>query len=88
MEILMANETQNQNLLSVRDINLASLLVTLGFELVDLDKSDAQHIKFLFQKSEVEQAVNDFWSGKEFTVPVQALFNNRKALLTRMRASE
>lgn len=84
----MDTNMENQNLLSVRDINLASLLVTLGFELVDMDRSDAQHIKFLFQKSEVEKAVDDFWNSAKFNVPVQTLFNNRKALLTRMRANQ
>jgi len=83
----MNNKNEN-SIEKVSDLGLASLLVTLKVEMVGLEKIDsAPRINFIFKKDAwVEQIIKDYWNDKQLSVPVQTLFNNRKALINRMRA--
>ena len=80
----MKDEKEN---IEVSDLGLASLLVTLHFELVGMERANEKRINFLFvQASGIEKIISDYWAGVEVSVSVQGLFNNQKLLKNRLYA--
>lgn len=78
---------ENKNQVPVSDLGLASLLVTLCFELVGMERADEKRINFLFMRTEsIGRAISDYWSGVEISVSAQSLFNNQKLLKNRLYA--
>lgn len=69
---------------STFDLNLASVLITSGCKIVELDKSNIKKVRFIFkyQKS-IEQIAADFWDDK-ITLPAKTLLNNQKTLKNRI----
>ncbi len=75
---------QGENI-AVSDLGLASLLATLQFQLVGLERVNEKRINFLFVHSKgVEKVISDYWAGAEISVPVQNLFFNQKTLKNRL----
>lgn len=73
--------------IEISDLGLASLLVTLQFQLVGLERVDAKRINFLFtQAVGIEKVISDYWAGFEVSVSAQSLFNNQKLLKNRLYA--
>jgi len=71
----------------ISDLGLATLLLTLQFDLVGLERADAKRINFLFRRAEgFEKAVSDYWAGAEISVSIQSLFSNQKQLKNRLYA--
>jgi len=69
---------------STFDLGLATVLVTLGYELLELEKSNPKKVRFIFKREEnIEQIMNDFWNDK-IKLPAQTLFNNQKMLKNRI----
>lgn len=80
----MQNEKEK---ITISDLGLASLLVTLHFDLVGMEHVNEKRINFLFTLAEgIEQVVSDFWAGIEISVSVQSLFNTQKMLKNRLYA--
>lgn len=74
----------NQNELSSFDLGLATVLVTLGYELLKLDKSNPRKVRFVFKKAKnIEQATDDYFNNK-IKLPALNLFNNQKNLKNRI----
>jgi len=69
---------------STFDLNLASVLLTSGCTLIELDRANIKKVKFTFkhQKS-IEQIASDFWDDK-ITLPARTLLNNQKTLKNRI----
>ena len=73
----------NQNF-STYDLGLATVLVTLGYELFELDKSNPKKVRFMFKREKkIEQVMVNYFSDK-IKLPAQTLFNNQKNLKTRI----
>ena len=73
--------------IAVSDLGLASLLLTLEYELVGLKRVDAKRVNFLFAYTDgIEKSVSDYWANVETSVSVQSLFNNQKLLKNRLYA--
>jgi len=71
--------------IEVSDLGLASLLVTLHFQMVGMERVNEKRISFLFTPAEgIEKIISDFWIDAEITVPIQSLFNNQKLLKSRL----
>ena len=71
--------------IEVSDLGLASLLLTLQFELVGLERAHEKRINFLFsQAAGIEKVISDYWAGVAVSISVQALFNNQKLLKNRL----
>lgn len=71
---------------STSDLNLASVLVTLGYQLLGLDRSQPRRVQFLFaQVQGIENVINDYWDDK-ITLPPQRLFAAQKKLKNRLYA--
>jgi hypothetical protein len=74
----------NQNEFSTFDLGLATVLVTLGYELIELDKSNSKKVRFIFErKKNIEQIMNNYFNDK-IKLPAQILFNNQKNLKNRI----
>jgi len=74
----------NQEKFSTFDLGLATVLITLGYELLRLDKSNPKKVCFIFKREKnIEQVNNDYWNDKT-KLPAQTLFNNQKMLKNRI----
>jgi len=74
-----------ENKEKISDLGLATLLLTLQYELVGLERADEKRINFIFNRSDgFDEAVSNFWSNTEISISVQALFNNNKLLKNRL----
>ena len=46
------------------DLGLAGALISIGYQLLDLNKSNPRKVQFIFPESnEIYKAVEDYWSG-------------------------
>ncbi len=78
----------NQNEFSTSDLGLATVLVTLNYELLELDRSNPKKIKFVFKEEEnTEKVVNDYFNDR-IKLPALTLFNNQKNLKSRIYSGE
>jgi hypothetical protein len=76
-----------KNKIEISDLGLASLLVTLQFEMVGLERVNEKRINFLFtQAVGIEKVIDDYWAGIEVSVSAQSLFSNQKLLKNRLYA--
>lgn len=81
----MKSKTESQ--ITISDIGCASLILTLGGELLGLERSSEKRVDFVFASSEeIERAVEGFWQDKTVNVPIQTLFNNFRLLKNRLYA--
>ena len=79
----MKSKTESQIVIS--DISCASLVLTLGGELLGLERSNEKRVDFVFVSTkEVEQVIECFWQDKNVDVPIQTLFNNFRLLKNRL----
>lgn len=79
-------QKENQNI-SVSDLGLSSLLVTLHFQMVGMERVNEKRISFLFAQTEgIEKIISDFWADVEISVPIQSLFQNQRQLKNRLYA--
>ena len=73
----------NQNF-STYDLGLATVLITLGYKLLKLDKTNPKKVRFVFEEEKgINQAILDYWND-EIKLPAQTLFNNQKMLKNRI----
>jgi hypothetical protein len=69
---------------STYDLNLASVILTLGYKLIELDKENIKKVKFIFKHQKgIEQSADDFWDDK-IILPAKTLFTNQKTLKNRI----
>lgn len=73
--------------IEVSDLGLASLLATLQFDLVGLERVNAKRVNFVFRYADgIQKVVDDYWAGVEVSVSAQSLFTNQKTLKNRLYA--
>jgi len=66
------------------DLGAAASLVTAGFELVSLDKTNLRKVQFIFHREVgIEKVVDDYWTSK-LEVKARAFFDNIKMLKNRI----
>ncbi|MDD4897485.1 MAG: DUF5659 domain-containing protein [Candidatus Pacebacteria bacterium] len=74
----------NQNNFYTFDLGLATVLVTMGYELLDMDKSNPKKVRFEFKREKnIEKVMTDYFDDK-IKLPAQTLFNNQKSLKNRI----
>jgi hypothetical protein len=70
------------------DLNLASTLISLNYEILDLDKSNPKKIQFAFSRSpNLIQDINNYWGGS-LRINPRMLFDSQKMLKCRLYSSE
>ena len=69
---------------STFDLGLATTLTTLGYKLLELDKTNPKKVRFVFKEEKnIEQTMLKYWND-EITLPALSLFNNLKTLKNRL----
>ena len=69
---------------STFDLGLAAVLLTLKYELFELDRSYQKKIRFVFKRERnIEQVINDYFDDK-IELPAQSLLQNQKVLKNRI----
>ena len=75
--------TMNQNF-STYDLGLATVLITLGYELLELDRTNPKKVRFVFKEGkDIEKVMIDYFNDK-IELPALTLFNNQKNLKNRI----
>ena len=73
----------NQNF-STYDLGLATVLITLGYELLKLDRTNLKKVRFVFKEGkDIEKVMIDYFNDK-IKLPALTLFNNQKNLKNRI----
>lgn len=73
----------NQNF-STYDLGLATALITLGYKLLELDKTNPKKVRFIFKEEKnIEKVMIDYFND-EIKLPALTLFNNQKNLKNRI----
>jgi len=73
----------NQNF-STYDLGLATVLITLGYELLELERTNTKKVRFVFrEEKEIEKVMIDYFNDK-IKLPALTLFNNQKNLKNRI----
>jgi hypothetical protein len=66
------------------DIGLAAALVTLGYTLFDVDKTNPKKSQFIFKRDEqIDKMVNKYWDNT-LTLHARSLVDNLKMLKNRL----
>jgi hypothetical protein len=66
------------------DLGLASALVTLGYTLWDVDKTNPQKSQFIFSRDEhIDKMINQYWDDKLMLL-ARSLLDNQKMLKNRL----
>ena len=69
---------------STYDLGLATVLVTLDYKLIKLDKTNPKKIRFVFEEdAKIQKVMIDYWNDK-IKLPALTLFNNQKMLKNRI----
>ncbi len=69
----------------IGDTGLAALLLTLKFELLDLERTSEKRVEFVFSATDdIKKVIEDFWQDKAVNVPIQTLFQNFRQLKNRL----
>ena len=67
-----------------QDLALSTALLSLGYELIELDKSEARRVKFVFAKNpQLDQAVQDYFN-RALLIEPQSYFDCMKRLKNRL----
>lgn len=81
------NISANKYLLTF-DIGLSAVIVSRGFPLVSVNKSNPKKVQFVFQKSnELNSIVEKYWT-KSLEIEPQTLLSNLKMLKNRIYSNE
>lgn len=68
----------------ITDLGLASVLVTLKYILLELERSNPRKICFVFEEEKgINEDIADYWADK-IKLPAQTLLNNQRALKNRV----
>ena len=77
------NLEPNQQFLTF-DLGLATCLVSLGYELWSLDKTNPKKVQFIFKRADgIDMVVNDYWQD-DLKINARTLFDNQKMLKNRI----
>lgn len=66
------------------DLGAATSLVSSGFELVSLDKTNPRKVQFIFRREiDIENVVDDYWADR-LEIKARTFFDNVKMLKNRI----
>lgn len=69
------------------DLGCSAALISIGFELVSLDKQNQRKVLFIFaRKGYIEKTVNEYFSN-QLKVNARSFFDNIKSLKNRIYSS-
>jgi len=66
------------------DLGCSAALISMGFQLISLDKQNPKKVKFIFFKRDgIDKAVTDYWSDR-MRLKARTFFDNIKMLKNRI----
>jgi hypothetical protein len=66
------------------DLGCSSALVSSGFELISLDKSNPKKVQFMFRREvRIENVVDEYWADR-LEVKARSFFDNTKMIKNRI----
>ena len=66
------------------DLGVSASLVTAGFELVSLDKTNPRKVQFIFKRGVgIEKVIDDYWADR-LEVKARSYFDNIKMIKNRI----
>lgn len=75
---------ENANNFYSYDMGLSAALITAGFSLVSMDRTDRKKTQFVFKREEeMDREIEAYWS-KELLVPALTYFDTLKMLKSRI----
>lgn len=78
----------DQELIKTTDLNLASTLLCLGFDIIGMNSVNKNSVSFFFKKTfQLQDVIDNYWRGKLIVNPLE-FSNVRRDLLSRMRQNE
>jgi len=84
-EDYMSNTYSTNDFFSTPDLSIAAYLVTIGFPLDHLDKSNRNKVVFSFYRDDgLDEAIQAFWADSGASVSPLQYFNTIKTLKNRI----
>ena len=84
-EDYMTTVSSTKDFFSTPDLSIAAYLVTIGFPLNHLDKSNRRKVVFSFYREDgLDEAIQAFWVDADVSVSPLQYFNNIKTLKNRI----
>ena len=81
-------EKKELPLIKTTDLNLASTLLSIGFEILTIDNRNPKRANFYFKKTPLLlQKIESYWN-RELKVSPLDIFNSRKEILGRVFGNE
>ncbi len=79
----LANDAEKL-LFFTSDLGCSATLISLGHELMHLDKSEPRKVKFIFKKVKgIEETVDNYWADK-IEIKARSLIDNIRMLKNRI----
>lgn len=76
--------SEQVNYFSTFDLGCSTALISVGFELIRLDKTNPRKVQFIFRGvAGIEKVVDDYWADR-LEVKARAFFDNVKMLKNRI----
>jgi len=76
--------TKQLNEYKTFDLSCAAALISAGFELVSLNKTNPRKVQFIFNQEDcIEKVIDDYWTDK-LKVNARTFFDNIKMLKNRI----
>lgn len=86
--IKMNKDITKNKYLHTFDIGLSAVIISKGYPLISVDKSNPKKVQFVFQKSnKLNSIVENYWS-KTLEIEPQTLLSNLKMLKNRIYSNE
>jgi len=78
----------HENYFYTFDLGCSTALISAGFELVSLDKTNVRKVQFIFRREiGIEKVVDDYWADR-LKVKARTFFDNVKMLKNRLYSSK
>lgn len=75
---------EDHDVFTTYDLGVASALLTSGYKLLDVDRTNNRKVLFIFeQKADIEKVTNSFFTD-ELRVKARSYFDNLKALKSKL----
>ncbi len=72
------------NEFSTFDLGCSAALISVGFEIISLDKQNPRKVQFIFHRATgIEKVVEDYWVGR-LEIKARVFFDNVKMLKNRI----
>jgi len=77
-------QTDSDQIFTSFDLGCCSALISSGFDLVSLDKTNPRKVQFIFRKEVgIEKIVDEYWANR-LEVKARTFFDNTKMLKNRI----